>query len=80
MPDNGNISMAQKYALPKSDIGSGFAVNKFQGPSAPTPYTSSKDSSTKGRAMQWRNPQMGGGSFMKFDDGPGTTPPPSIGG
>lgn len=79
MPANGNVSAAQNYGIPQSDPGSQFAMNRGPGAIRVRPYTSATDTSTRGRAMQWDNPQMGGGSFMKFDDGAAAALPSSLG-
>jgi hypothetical protein len=74
---NANMSaMQQKYSLPQSDPGSAFAMNQSS-VNKVRPY-SAVNRSTKGNAMTWDNPQMGGSSFMKFDDNQNTVAPSSL--
>lgn len=64
---NANVSAAQNYGitLPSPDSGADFVKAAPKVHVRPYVYA---NSSTRGAAMAWDNPQPGGASFMKFDD------------
>jgi hypothetical protein len=68
-PLSGN-QMAAKYGLPSSDPTSTISSrDEYRGGAGPDPFAE-ETKSTRSKAMAWKNPQMGGATFMKFDSTP----------
>lgn len=73
---------ATKYDVPQSDVGSHFAINRYQGQSdTPMPYMTGTNT-TSAKGMAWKNlsPGAKGGTLQSFADSGAAPMPESIGG